>query len=324
MSAIFICYRRDDSQPTTRAIYERLIGKYGKAEVFLDIGIPYGVDFETYARENIEKAEAVLVMIGKEWLKLVEENGVRRLDNPDDFVRREIEEAFKQEKAVLPVTLEHDDMPKRMELPESIAKLATLNAASVHTNRHFDGEMEWLQTWIDLQIEKRDARRAAAQEIERQRLAAEESARNEREQLERAQREAEARKAAAMKISQPAPEKAHSVPAASPAPATNPTRSLGTPTSADQSAQEKPKSQRRWLEILGTTVGVVLVCGFGLLAIWMIWHVASYSADYAVHYLNDSLRNPLSAGTSGILTVVLTIAFIPVICWIIKLIYSSN
>jgi len=56
-----------------------------------------------------------------------DEQGNRRLDKSDDFVRIEIASALKQDKLVIPVLVHDARMPKLEELPDDIKHLARRN-----------------------------------------------------------------------------------------------------------------------------------------------------------------------------------------------------
>ena len=54
----------------------------------------------------------VLALIGKHWLNSVDENGVRRLDKPNDWVRFELEEALgRQHIPVIPLLVQGARLP---------------------------------------------------------------------------------------------------------------------------------------------------------------------------------------------------------------------
>lgn len=59
------------------------------------------------------------------WLRAAAGDGRRRLDDPDDFVRREIEPTLRQGKPVIPLLLESARMPGPQDLPPSMRDLAT-------------------------------------------------------------------------------------------------------------------------------------------------------------------------------------------------------
>ena len=74
------------------------------------------------------------MVIGEEWLSAATEAG-RRLDDPDDFVRREIETALAQQAMTIPVLVGGTTMPSEHVLPKEIARLARLNAVELSDTR---------------------------------------------------------------------------------------------------------------------------------------------------------------------------------------------
>lgn len=121
---IFISYRRSDSIAETERIYDRLVIEFGREQVFKDVdSIPSGVNFAECLDQALSGCQVVLVVIGKTWATVTEADGVLRLNNPDDFVRIEIESALKLGIPVIPVLLEGANMPNRVELPESLHPL---------------------------------------------------------------------------------------------------------------------------------------------------------------------------------------------------------
>jgi hypothetical protein len=70
----------------------------------------------------------LLAIIGPTWLTAADERGGRRLDDPDDIVRLEIEAALTRGVRVIPILVEGAIMPGRQDLPESLADLARRNA----------------------------------------------------------------------------------------------------------------------------------------------------------------------------------------------------
>lgn len=134
---IFISYRRSDCQPQANAINDGLRHRLRPARVFMDIdSIPAGVDFAEHIREEIEMCDVVLVLIGDNWISATDQDGRRRIDNPDDFVRLEIENAFSASRvSVVPVLVEGAEMPRATDLPESLQRLARINAIELSDQR---------------------------------------------------------------------------------------------------------------------------------------------------------------------------------------------
>jgi hypothetical protein len=132
MAEIFLSYRRQDSQSATGRLAERLDAHFGAERVFRDHDdIAAGLDFAEAIRRAIQSATVLLVVIGPRWLAAVDGAGRRRLDDPDDFVRLEIELALHGEVAIVPVLVEGATMPSAAELPPSIAALSRCQAVEL-------------------------------------------------------------------------------------------------------------------------------------------------------------------------------------------------
>lgn len=155
MSRIFISYRRDDSADVTGRIFDRLIAHFNKDNVFKDVdSIPYGVNFEKHLASVVEQCEVVLVVIGPRWVDITGDTGQRRLDDPGDYVRIEVETALKRDIPVIPLLVKGAPIPAPDELPPGIAELALRNGMPVrrdpdfHTDvdRLIDGLKEYVST----------------------------------------------------------------------------------------------------------------------------------------------------------------------------------
>lgn len=148
---IFISYRRDDTQDIARQLFDRLRSIFKIDEVFLDkSSIGYGENFSKRIFEAIDECEIVLVIIGMNWLHITDSKGNRRLNNPKDYVRQEIEYSLKNEKKVIPVLVRRADMPSEDELPDSIIRdIVKLNAFNiVDKDKYFESEVDDLISTI--------------------------------------------------------------------------------------------------------------------------------------------------------------------------------
>ena len=134
---VFISYRRSDCQPQANGLHDGLSHRLESATIFMDIdSIPPGVEFEQHIRQEIEICDVVLVLIGDNWLDPIPGKDHRRIDDPDDFVRLEIESAFASPRVkVVPVLVEGALMPRIAELPDSVQRLARINAIELSDQR---------------------------------------------------------------------------------------------------------------------------------------------------------------------------------------------
>ncbi|HJQ91623.1 MAG TPA: toll/interleukin-1 receptor domain-containing protein [Acidimicrobiia bacterium] len=135
MARIFICYRREDSSGHAGRLYDRLGARFGD-EVFMDIdAIGPGVDFARLIDETIDTIEAVIVVMGQEWLSSADADGSRRLDDPEDLVRQEISVALARDVLVIPVLVQGAVLPKPADLPPELVGLTRHNAFEVSDAR---------------------------------------------------------------------------------------------------------------------------------------------------------------------------------------------
>ena len=129
MPRVFVSYRREDSAASAGRLGDRLTHEFGKKHVFMDVdSIPFGSDFVKRLAEEVQRCDVLLAVIGPEWTEIRDEDGIRRLDDPNDFVRVEIREALQRDIPVVPVLLEGTKIPKASSLPEDIKLLALRNA----------------------------------------------------------------------------------------------------------------------------------------------------------------------------------------------------
>ena len=139
MPKVFISYRREDSAPQAGRLFDRLSAAFGAENVFRDLDrIGKGLDFVRVMDAHLAQCDCVLVVIGKNWLSCVDTQGKRRLEDPEDFVCREIKGALRIDKFTLPILVDGAKMPKAVELPAEIGALANRNALEVLESHYED------------------------------------------------------------------------------------------------------------------------------------------------------------------------------------------
>ena len=138
---VFLSYRRSDSAAWCGRLYDRLEAELGAGRTFRDIdSLEPGDRFEQRLRERIAASDAFVAVIGPGWLAAADESGRRRIDDPEDFVRQEIETALAAGKPLFPVLVDGARMPGAAELPPSIAALVSANAITV-TDTHLAADV---------------------------------------------------------------------------------------------------------------------------------------------------------------------------------------
>lgn len=174
MSLIFISYRRSDSQDVSGRIFDNLethldfeLQKYkekykklenypelfkltGRNLLYKDVdSIPPGADFRCHIRQALSNCKILLAVIGPSWVTATDDQGIKRLENPNDWVRIEIEEALRRDHVLLiPLLVSYAAMPRNNDLPESIKELTSCNAHHARPDPDFRHDMRRLTQYI--------------------------------------------------------------------------------------------------------------------------------------------------------------------------------
>jgi len=121
---VFISYRQSDSKVAVEHLTPRLTEHFGSGQIYrdLDSNRP-GFDFIETIAAALDAAAVVLVMIGPRWVTATSKAGGHRLDDPNDFIRCEIEQALRNRKHVIPVLVDSGEMPLAEDLPDSLQPL---------------------------------------------------------------------------------------------------------------------------------------------------------------------------------------------------------
>jgi TIR domain len=136
MPGIFISYRRDDTAGHVGRLSDRLGARFGAEQVFVDVdAILPGQDFIKVLNQKIAGCDALIAVIGKEWLSIEDEMKRRRLDDPGDYVALELAEALKRGIPIIPVLVEGATMPRERDLPESLKGLVRYQALTISDER---------------------------------------------------------------------------------------------------------------------------------------------------------------------------------------------
>lgn len=214
---VFLNYRREDSSGYAGRLYDDLSERLASCDLFIDIDrIEPGADFVDVIDHALDGCDVVLAVIGKHWLSVTDSQGRRRLDDPDDYVRLELEAALARGMRLIPVRVQGADMPSSTDLPESLRGIARRQAVELsdHRWRHdvdtLSGRLEQLATEMEerareererLVREEAERLRAAEERAERERharalIAAEEAARQRTEEEQAAYARTERERAA--------------------------------------------------------------------------------------------------------------------------------
>jgi hypothetical protein len=124
---VFINYRGSDENWAIELVHARMAEAFGADAVFkAGNSIRAGEAFPPILKRQAASCPVMLACIGPGWLTAVGPDGHRRLDRPDDWVRREIAISLQSGNQVIPLLLgNHDEVavPDPALLPEEIRSL---------------------------------------------------------------------------------------------------------------------------------------------------------------------------------------------------------
>lgn len=132
---VFISYRRDGGEYTARVIYDKLT-ELGYS-VFFDVESLRSGDFNTKLYDVIDNCKDFIIVLSP--------NALDRCVNEDDWVKKEVEHAIKQNKNIVPILLRGFTFPDN--LPESIAALPRYNGIEANS-QFFDAFISRLKEFL--------------------------------------------------------------------------------------------------------------------------------------------------------------------------------
>jgi WD40 repeat protein/uncharacterized protein YjbI with pentapeptide repeats/3',5'-cyclic AMP phosphodiesterase CpdA len=133
MPGVFINYRVEDEAYAAALLDRELSDWFGPERVFrASRSIHPGDDYLDELLDNLRRCSVLLAVIGREWLDVLDSAGRLRLYQEQDWVRREIAEAFRCGLRVIPILVADVDLPAEDDLPASIARLARCQYLRLH------------------------------------------------------------------------------------------------------------------------------------------------------------------------------------------------
>ena len=136
MTGIFLSYRREDTQGWVGRLAGVVRAGFPRTRVFHDIAtIRPGEDFVASIEDALASCQAVLAIMGPRWLTIQTPEGRRRIDDPTDLVRLEVERSLARPVRLVPVLFGGAAMPKVSDLPDQLRPLAHRQAHEISDKR---------------------------------------------------------------------------------------------------------------------------------------------------------------------------------------------
>lgn len=144
--SIFISYRRDDAGAQARLVRDALLKAFGNGNIFMDVAsIQAGTTWPEEIENHLNQAQVVVAVVGPNWFRAGSDDyGRRRIDQADDWVRKELEVALATGKKIIPLFVEgaKASMPT-VALPESLHGLAKIQGIPIRRD-YWDHDIQLL------------------------------------------------------------------------------------------------------------------------------------------------------------------------------------
>ncbi|MEU9271936.1 toll/interleukin-1 receptor domain-containing protein [Streptomyces sp. NPDC048251] len=131
MPEVFINYRTGDGNDIAALIDNELANRFGKDRAFrASRSIPPGSTYPDALLAGVRRSSLLLVVVGADWL-----NFQSKLRDPEDWVRKEIVEAFDCGIPVVPVLAgRKTERLSKDRLPDELTRLAELQSVRLDTH----------------------------------------------------------------------------------------------------------------------------------------------------------------------------------------------
>ena len=144
--SVFISYRRSDAVDIARLIADHLSGTK-KFSVAFDLDALRTGLFSRDLGNRISMCDVFLPVYTPDYFS--------RVDNPEDWVRREMETAIHLDKTVCPVRIDNAPLPDAISLPEEITPILSWNAYPLYRHHLNHCLTELGTSWLKAQHQRR-------------------------------------------------------------------------------------------------------------------------------------------------------------------------
>jgi hypothetical protein len=148
VAVVFVSYRRGDESGHARRLVQELRRPGLGLEVVMDAHeVAPGSDVVAAIDEAVERADAVLAVIGPRWLTETDQHDRRYVDLASDHVRIELDAAQRHDRPVIPVLVGGAAMPEAEDLPAALQWLARRSPLELR-DASFDADVDRLRKAI--------------------------------------------------------------------------------------------------------------------------------------------------------------------------------
>ena len=123
MPRIYISHRPEDSSRNeVLIIRQHLSDAFGADNILESTGS--NIEIITQLERLVESCDVVLIVIGRYWLNMIDEEGMRLLDDRFDPIRVEIETALRVAKPIKVLLTDGSQLPQKENFPKTLQPLS--------------------------------------------------------------------------------------------------------------------------------------------------------------------------------------------------------
>ena len=151
MAKLFLSYRHLDTGAYAGRLAERLRAFQFESVFYDREGIVLGANYADEIRSALGGCDAVLVLIGGDWIDARRDDGGRRLDDSADWVRREVGLAMSLGVPIVPVLFDGAKPPAANDLSADLLPLATAQGYEI-SGKYFERDADFLARELERQL----------------------------------------------------------------------------------------------------------------------------------------------------------------------------
>jgi hypothetical protein len=153
---IYLLWRPDGTQAVTQRIADLIRSRY-RAEIVWDVPMPDSAAFAQRVETTMQPCNAVLVVIGPDWLRARSPRGLPWQDDPSDPVAVGLVAALRQKKLIVPLLVHGAAMPSAGDLTPQFAALVLHQGVVLREDPLFLTDLRKAYTQLNTQLAWRPA-----------------------------------------------------------------------------------------------------------------------------------------------------------------------
>lgn len=157
MLHLYLLCRPDRTQTVAARITDQIRSRYRDAEIVWDVPFADATVFARHVETTMQRCNAMLVVIGPNWLQTRSPHGLPWQDDPADPVVLGLLAALRQKKLIVPLLVHGATMPSAGDLAPRLAAFVLHQGIVLREDPFFHTDLRKMYTQINTQLTWRPA-----------------------------------------------------------------------------------------------------------------------------------------------------------------------